>query len=101
MAKKKNKLSTPAWILGGYDSEEEYNKSKGISKKSTKKTFKIRQCPKCGSDNVGIVLGKGEGKVSKDWECLKCKWAGTNIREKELSEEEFMKYLDEKGEEVA
>jgi len=101
MAKKKSKLKTPDWIVEGYDSEEEYNKSKGISKKKTGKTFKIRQCPKCGSDDVGVVLGKGEGKTSKDWECRKCKWAGTDIQERELSEEEFMKYLDEKGEKVA
>jgi len=33
---KKPKLTTPDWILEGYDSEEEYNKKKGIKgKKST------------------------------------------------------------------
>jgi len=25
----KNKLATPAWILEGFDSEEDYNKAKG------------------------------------------------------------------------
>jgi len=68
---KKSKLSTPEWITEGYDSEEEYNKSKGLDKKQKKqgKTFKIRECPSCGSDNVGIILGGEEGKGSKGWEC--------------------------------
>ena len=60
------------------------------------KTFNIRECPKCGSEDVGVVIG--ENSV---WECHKCGWKGKNIIEKELSEEEFMKYLDEKGEEVS
>jgi len=102
MAKKKTKLATPAWILEGYDSEEEYNKAKGItSKKKEGKTFKIRECPKCGSDDVGVIIGGEEGKGSKGWECHKCGWKGKDIEEKELAENEFMKYLDEKNVEVA
>ena len=93
---KKEKLKTPDWIIGGYDSEEDYNKSKGISKKKTGGAFKIRRCEKCGSDNVGVVIG-GNGI----WECHKCGWKGKNIKEEELTEEEFMKYLDEKGEEIS
>ena len=48
---KKSKLSTPEWILEGYDSPAEYEKAKGISGKSKKagKVFKIRECPKCVS----------------------------------------------------
>jgi len=42
-----------------------------------------------------------EGKKADNWECKKCKWSGKDINEKELSENEFMKYLDEKGEEVS
>jgi len=101
---KKNKLSTPAWIKEGYDSPAAYEKAKGIKKeKKEGKVFKVRECPKCGSDNVGVVLS---GSDSEDggggnWECHKCKWSGSDIIQKELSEEEFMKYLDEKGEEVA
>jgi len=100
---KKNKLKTPEWITEGYDSEEDYMKAKGFDKKPQKtgKTFKIRECPSCESDDVGVLLGGEEGKGSKGWECHKCKWNGKNINEKELSEEEFMKYLDEKGEEVS
>ena len=114
---KKSKLSTPAWILEGYSSEADYNKKKGIKNKKKDehhegvprnsksllgaKAFRIRVCPKCGSDNVGVVLTGEEGKGAKNWECHKCKWAGRDVEEKELSEEEFMKYLDEKGEEVA
>lgn len=105
MAKKK-KLSTPAWILEGYDSEADYNKAKGISSDKKKgKTFKIRECPECGSDDVGLVLSnmdsEDESNTGKQWECHKCKWKGSDIEEKELTEDEFMKYLDDKGEEVA
>jgi len=115
---KKEKLATPAWILEGYDSLAAYNEAKGVkvekkakatsSKKSDAsskkgKTFKIRECPKCKSDEVGVVLS---GSDSEDgggdsWECRKCKWTGSEIKEKELTEAELMKYLDEKGEEIA
>jgi hypothetical protein len=114
---KQGKLSTPAWILEGYDSPAAYAKarqkaeplatsstssqSKGIKKeKKSEKNFKIRVCPKCKSDNVCVVLTGEEGKGAKSWECKKCKWVGTDIDEKELTEEEFMKYLDDKGEEI-
>ena len=100
---KKSKLSTPGWILGGYDSEADYNKAKGIDKKKKQgKTFKIRECPKCKSDDVGLVLSNSNSEEGggKEWECNKCKWKGSNILEKELTEEELMKYLDNKGEEV-
>jgi len=96
------KLTTPEWVLKGYKSEEEYNKKKGIkTKKKPGKTFKIRECPKCGSDNVSVVLTGEEGKGSRGWECHKCKWTGAAIVEKELDEDELMAYMDKKGEEVA
>jgi len=101
---KKSKLSTPEWILEGYDSEEDYNKAKGVKKeKKSGKTFKIRKCPKCGSDDVGLVLSNSDSEEGggKEWQCHKCKWIGRNIEEEELTEDEFMKYLDEKGEDVA
>jgi len=104
---KQGKLSTPQWILDGYDSEEEYNKKKGIKskKKSDEKTFKIRECPKCKSDDVGLVLSESdteeESNTGKEWECHKCKWHGINVIQKELTEDELMKYLDEKGVEIA
>ncbi|MBI2043726.1 hypothetical protein HYT25_05035 [Candidatus Pacearchaeota archaeon] len=92
-----SKMKTPAWILQGFNSEESYNKTKGIkSKKKIGKTFKIRKCPKCNSDNVSVVLGFDEGNGKGEWECKKCKWTGKNIDEKEVSEGEFMKYLEEK-----
>lgn len=100
----KNKLKTPAWVLEGYDSEADYNKAKGISDEKKKgKTFKIRKCPKCGGDDVGIVLINSDSEEGggKEWECRKCRWKGKDIQEKELSEDEFMKYLDNKGEDVA
>jgi hypothetical protein len=99
----KSKLATPDWIKEGYDSPEEYAKAKGksVKKKAESKTFKVRKCPKCGGDNVNVVLTGEEGKGAKEWECRKCKWTGKNIKEEELTEDEFMKYLDEKGEEVA
>ena len=92
----KGKLSTPDWIREGYDSEADYNKAKGIEKEKKGKTFKIRECPKCGSDDVAVVIGE-----IGMWECKKCGWKGIDIVQKELTEEEFMKYLDDKGEEVA
>tara|TARA_B100002003_G_C14096375_1_gene527353 strand:- start:744 stop:1073 length:330 start_codon:yes stop_codon:yes gene_type:complete len=95
---KKEKLKTPDWVLEGFDSEEEYDKSKGKSvKKKSGKTFKLKRCPECKSDDVGVVV---ERETKGMWECRKCKWKGTDIKEEELSEDEFMKYLDEKGEKV-
>ncbi len=116
-----SKIQTPDWVLEGYESRAEYEKAKGISKspkkvvakvdskekkeikvkKSSGKVFKIRVCPKCKSDDVMVVLTGEEGKGSGEWECKKCGWVGQDINEKELDEDEFMKYLDEKGEEVA
>ena len=102
MANKKSKLSTPDWIREGYDSPADYDKAKGFDKKPKKtvKTFKIRECPKCGGD-VSVVLIGEEGKAMGEWECKKCGWKGIDVKEEELSEEEFMKYLDDKGEEVS
>mgnify|MGYP006310513565 CR=1 FL=1 len=104
MAKKKKKLVTPEWILEGYDSEEDYNKAKGIDTKKKKgKTFKIRECPECGSDDIGLVLSNSEGEEGggKEWKCNKCDWIGSDVKVKELDEDELMKYMDEKGEETA
>ena len=83
-------------MMEGFDSEGDYNKAKGITKKKKEKTFKIKECPKCGSDDVGVVIG--EVGV---WECKKCGWKGVDVVEKELTEDELMKYMDEKGEGVA
>ena len=92
---KKSKLSTPEWVLEGYASEAEYNKSKGIKKtKKAGRIFKIRECPECKSDDVSVIVGMNK---KGDWQCNKCKWTGKNIFEQELSEEEFMKYFDERG----
>lgn len=102
--KKKSKLATPDWIKEGYDSPEEYAKAKGVkSDKKKGKTFKVRECPKCGSDDVGLVLSNSDAEEGggKEWECRKCKWCGSEVKTKELDEDEFMKYLDERGEEVA
>ena len=101
---KRSKVKTPDWILEGYDSPAAYAKAKGVKQEKKKgKTFKIRECPKCKSDEVGLVLSNldSEEGGGKEWECRKCKWVGKNINEKELTEDEFMKYLDEKGEAIA
>ena len=101
---KKGKLSTPEWITEGFDSKADWEKKHGISSEKKKgKTFKIRECPECGSDDVGLVLSNSDAEEGggKEWECHKCKWVGGKVNEKELTEDEFMKYLDEKGEEVA
>lgn len=95
------KLATPDWIREGFDSKEEYEKKKGIKTKKEKgKTFKLRRCPKCKSDKVSVVLTGEEGKGSGEWECKNCGWKGRDIKEEELNEEQFMKYLDEQGAEV-
>jgi len=65
-------------------------------KKIKSKTFKLRKCPKCSSEDVGVVIGE-----NGIWKCKKCGWKGRDVKEKELTEEEFMKYLDDKGEEVS
>lgn len=104
MAKKKEKMKTPDWILEGFDSKADYDKAKGVtSEKKVGKTFKIKVCPKCKNDDVGLVLSNSDAEEGggKEWECRKCGWIGFEIEEKELTEDEFMKYLDEKGEEVA
>jgi len=123
MAKSKE-MKTPNWILEGYDSKADYErqknksstsskqsndsstKAKGItSEKKASKTFKVRECPKCKSDEVGLVLSNSdseeESNTGKQWECKKCGWTGTDIVEKELTEDELMEYLDKKGEEVS
>ena len=83
--------------MEGFDSEEEYNQKKGIKKKkAVGKIFKIRKCPKCGSDEISVVLGFDEGKGKGEWECKKCKWVGKNAKEEEVFEDEFIKYLGEK-----
>lgn len=84
---KKSKIQTPDWILKGDKPPKE--KKKG-------KTFKVRICPKCGNDDLKVVIG--EVGV---WECPKCKWKGNDPKEKEFDEEGFMEYLDKKGEIVA
>jgi len=75
----------------------------GSEQKKTGKTFKIRECPKCKSDDVGLVLSNSDAEQGggKEWECRKCKWKGKDINEKELTEKELMEYMDKKGEEVA
>ncbi len=96
------KLSTPAWITEGFDSKADWEKARGKSnKKKEGKTFKVRKCPKCGGYDVGVKLVGEEGKSARNWECRKCKWTGTNVKIEELTEDEFMKYLDKKGEDVA
>jgi len=85
-----SKIQTPDWVLKG--------KEKPGKKKTSEKTFKVKKCPECGSRNVRVILGEEEGKGRGEWECLKCRWKGTDVKEEQLKEEEFMKYLDEKGE---
>ncbi len=99
MTKKKTKLSTPVWILKGYDSPEGYEKSKGDTNTKKKgKVFNVRRCPKCNSEEVKVIVGE----EAKDlWKCEKCGWKGRDIKKEELSEEKFMKYMDEMGEEAS
>lgn len=70
------------------------------NKSKKEKTFKVRRCPSCNSDNVEVVLGE-EGKNKGEWKCKKCDWKGKDIQEQVMTEDEFMKYLDDKGEELS
>ena len=106
MSNKKSKLTTPAWIIKGYDSKADWEKAHGVKEEKNKgKVFKVRVCPKCKSDDVGLVLSnldlEEETTTGKQWECHKCGWKGEEVVQKELTEDEFMKYLDDKGEDVA
>ena len=81
---KKNKLSTPAWIIEGYDSKDAYEKAKGTKSETPgkeKKVFSVKKCPECGSYEVNVAVG--EEAVGK-WECKSCNWTGRDIEEKEL-----------------
>ena len=99
-------MKTPDWIIEGFDSKADWEKKKGLGgndekgkeKKKKGKTFKVRKCPECKSDDVGVVVEKD---ASGAWECRKCKWKGHEPKAEELTEDEFMKYLDERGEPVA
>ena len=95
------KLTTPDWIKEGYDSPAEYAKAHGktVKKKPEGRTFKVRQCPKCGSEDVGVVLSGSDSETGggREWECKKCKWKGTNIKQTEMSEDEFLNYSQKIG----
>lgn len=92
---KKSKISTPEWILEGYDSEEEFKKAKGKKedKKKTGKKYNIKVCPECGSDEIKVVVGE---ETVGEWQCNSCKWRGKEPEKKELTEDEFLEYLDKK-----
>ncbi len=103
----KEKMKTPDWILEGYDSKTDWERqknkfstsskqSKDSSTKAKNKTFKIRKCPKCDSEDVKVVIGE-----NGIWKCRKCGWEGEDIKQKKLTEDEFIKLMEEKGEEVS
>ena len=54
---KKNKLSTPEWILKGHDSPEEYEKSKGNEIKHRLVYPKEGQNPKVRNQRVTLLKG--------------------------------------------
>jgi hypothetical protein len=103
---KKSKIQTPEWVLKGFDSEKEYLAKTGKKKQSSSKVYKIKKCPKCKSTEIKVVLtGKEVGEEEDnyedsessgkgEWECKKCKWRGKNILEEEVSEDEFLDYLE-------
>jgi transcription elongation factor Elf1 len=79
------KLTTPDWILKG--------KKKPTEKKKEGKKYKVKKCPKCGSTEVSIVLVGEEGKKADSWVCRACMWKGSDIKEGEMSEDEFLEHL--------
>jgi transposase-like protein len=62
-------------------------------KAKKEKKYMIRYCPRCKSEDVAMALGERIGT----WECKKCKYKGIDFSEKELSEEEYLDYLDKQG----
>jgi len=95
---KKPKIQTPEWVLKGYNSEKEYLGKTGKKKPASGKVFKIKKCPKCKSSDVSVFLGIAEGKGKGEWQCKKCKWVGKTPFEEEVSEDEFLEYLESKEE---
>lgn len=98
MAKKKSKLKTPDWIKEGYDSKEDWEKSKGITEENKGKKYKVKKCPECGGSEVKIVLSNLDSEeatsTGKEWECKQCNWKGQKPKVEEMSEDEFLEYLD-------
>jgi len=88
---KKPKIQTPDWILKGKDKPSE--------KKPKEKTFKIKKCQKCKSNDISVLLGIEEGKGKGEWQCKKCNWQGRNPLEEEIGGDEFLEYLENKGNE--
>lgn len=66
-------------------------KKKSVAKKAKK--FTVRMCPKCKSDDVGVMVGGATGM----WECHKCGFQGPSFIEKEMDEDEFLEYEEKKG----
>lgn len=67
-----------------------------MKKSSKEKKFIVRFCPKCKSDNVRVAIGAKVGM----WDCGDCGFRGPSFPEKEMNEEEYFNYLDEKGMEL-
>jgi Zn ribbon nucleic-acid-binding protein len=61
-------------------------------KPAKEKTFKVKLCPKCKSDEITVVIGGQMGM----WECRGCGFRGPSFPEKEMTEEEYFDYLDKK-----
>jgi ribosomal protein S27AE len=102
---KESKIQTPDWIKEGYDSPAEYAKAKGLDskKKVSGKVYKIKKCPKCGSNNVKVVLSgsdsEEETNTGNQWQCGKCKWTGEKVKEEEVDEDTFLDYMEKMGDE--
>lgn len=85
-------LKTPDWIKEGFDSKSDWEKAQGKNPSKKKgKTFKIRRCPNCKSENVKVIVEK---ETKGDWECKECNWQGQNPEIKELNEDEFLEHLE-------
>lgn len=63
------------------------------TKDTKEKKFNVRLCPKCKSDEVVVAIGQKIGT----WECKKCGFKGTAFEVKEMNEDEYFEYLDNKG----
>lgn len=53
-----------------------------------KKEYSLKVCPKCGSNDIKVVLN-----AIGLWEC-NCSWKGRDVMHKKISKKEFIKFSE-------
>lgn len=60
-----------------------------------KKKYKLKKCPKCGSNSVSVVIGE-----IGLWQCMSCTWDGENIETVKVTEKEYLIFSEQKNGEI-